>query len=316
MNDKMQKETLKQFKLLIKDLIPNIILRLIKRLRRKNLFEKEDISALCLNFKETDKDESIIIGNGPSLKLTFEKNLDFFKNKTVFCVNNFIASDYFIEIKPKFYVFADPVYWDKKCSERLNKYRETIYRLILEKVNWELHILFPIEAKKWNFLINIPKINNKISIKYYNSTITDTILINKFYLYKKNKALPQSQTVLVAAIFLSLNIGFKRNFIVGADMSLHEGVFVNNNNVVLFQDDHFYDDKKVTAQPFWKNEFENSIFTMAELFQAFSKMFSGFQELEDYSKYLGSKIYNASHKSYIDAFERYDLEKRQPIHES
>lgn len=84
---------------------------------------------------------------------------------------------------------------------------------------------------------------------------------------------------------------------------------MNKRNIVCFSDTHFYDDEKSEEVPFWKNEEETVPFKMDEIFQAFSLMFKGFQELEEYSKFLNSKIYNASHKSYIDAFERYDIEK-------
>lgn len=114
---------------------------------------------------------------------------------------------------------------------------------------------------------------------------------------------------MVASIFLSLNLGHKTNYIVGADMSLHENVFVNKNNVVCNYDRHFYDKDAPVAIPFYKIEDGSEVFKMDELFLAFSKMFKGFWELEEYADYLNAKIYNASHQSYIDSFERFDLEK-------
>lgn len=46
---------------------------------------------------------------------------------------------------------------------------------------------------------------------------------------------------------------------------------------------------------------------MHELFAPLSRKFEGYIILEDYSKYLAAKVYNATSKSYIDAFERYKI---------
>ena len=49
--------------------------------------------------------------------------------------------------------------------------------------------------------------------------------------------------------------------------------------------------------------------TIAEELQAEVSVFKSYEDLEDYSKYMGAKIYNATNPSAIDAFERIDLSK-------
>jgi hypothetical protein len=46
------------------------------------------------------------------------------------------------------------------------------------------------------------------------------------------------------------------------------------------------------------------VFKMHEFLQALAITFEGYFFLEDYARFMRSKIYNASKKSYIDAFER------------
>lgn len=274
--------------------------------------DKHDILELKKKYETDFAKESIIIGNGPSLKLFLENHINFIERKTIFCINSFATSIYFELIKPTFYVFADPNYWNKNCSESLSKEHDAIYQIFKNCVTWKMIILLPTNAKKWNWFIDLPQTNNNIEIAYYGvePAINHE---NRFLEYKENKAAPPFQTVLVAAIFLSLNLGFKTQYLVGADLSLHETVFVDDENVVCNTENHFYEEKvHKHSKPFWKNSENTVAFKMDELFLAFSIMFKGFRELEAYSKYLNSKIYNASNKSYIDSFERYDLKTKMP----
>lgn len=297
---------------IIKEIVPNIFLRGLRYLShlKSNSSTKEDIST----FKEKHNihlcDESVIIGNGPSLKQTLTDHLSFFENKNVFCLNFFVESDAFLTIKPKFYVLADPAFWAKNPSPKLSAQLNKISEQLKVKVTWKMFVFLPSTAREWNFLQNLPNENNNIILIYYNINPSAESLYKRHQLYKENKAMIQAQTVLIAAIFISLNLGIKTNYVVGGDLSMHELLFVNKNNILHLYDKHFYDKEELEAVPYWRNAEETTIFKMDEIFLAFSLMFKGFCELEEYSKFLGAKIYNASFKSYIDAFERYDLTKR------
>lgn len=269
--------------------------------------ETNSVFNLSINSVFNTISESIIIGNGPSLKTTIDKHLIFFNNKVKFCVNEFALSEYFDVIKPDFYVFADPFYWDPNCPEVHKKDIFSVIENINKSVTWDMYILLPQQAKNWNYFQKLPNESTNIKIMYFNSFTTVPASENKFMMYKNNEAMIRYQTVLVATIFISLNLGFKTTYIVGADMSLHENVSVNWNNVVCNNTTqlHFFDEPKIQF-PFWKDG-NGAIFKMDELFAAFALMFKGFLELEEYSKFLGVKIYNASSRSFIDAFERYKI---------
>ncbi|MFT6869711.1 MAG: hypothetical protein ACJAYY_000295 [Paraglaciecola sp.] len=302
---------IKILKKIVKEICPKFILRLIRYLFFKkpgtNIIVEieEDISKLRQSFNSDIMLESVIIGNGPSFNDFMKNHKNFLKDKTVFCVNNFASSAYFEIIKPQFYVIADEVYWNKIVSnETLKAINKTILDL-KEKVNWKLIILIPNISKNWSFFLNLPKENDNISIAYYNNLNHD-ILKNRFALYKKNKAMPQCQTVLVSALFFSLNLGFKTNYLVGGDMSFHKDIIVNKNNVVCRKLSHFYGEE-TTFNPFLSYNKNNDTHRMGELFLAFSLMHNGFDEMEEYSKFLHAKIYNLGSKSFIDAFEKIEL---------
>ena len=58
-----------------------------------------------------------------------------------------------------------------------------------------------------------------------------------------------------------------------------------------------------------KKDPNGAVFKMHEFLDALSITFRGYFILKDYADYLGAKIYNCSKKSYIDAFERCNLDK-------
>ena len=247
--------------------------------------------------------ESIIIGNGPSLENYIKKNHDFFKQKNLFCVNFFLKTIIFFELKPNYSIIVDPYIWKRKIpASYIEDFEQCIENL--QKVDWNFTLFLPDDAKVWNWFINVPFSNKNVSIIYfknipnYNKNLTETDFL-KFQNYQQ---FPHFQNVLVAAIFFSINLGSKKNYIVGADMNLHQNIVVNHANQLCDYTKHFYDND-VILMPMYKDN-GIDIFKISEYFQALSMMFQGFEVIESYSKYLNAKIYNLTENSFIDCFER------------
>ena len=178
----------------------------------------------------------------------------------------------------------------------------------IKKADWKITIIMPNHAKKWNFFIDI--LSKNVLIKYINTDTTDEDdFIIKADLYKSNKAMPQVQNVLIACLYVGINIGFKNLYIFGADHSWHENLMIDENNILNIKDIHFYDNKNIQYTKAYSEADLSKVFNMNSFFYALSKKFYGYMELEKYSKLLGSKIFNASTKSYIDAFEKIKIDK-------
>jgi hypothetical protein len=118
----------------------------------------------------------------------------------------------------------------------------------------------------------------------------------------------QSQTVIASAVFLTINRRFKNIFLVGADTSWHEDLRISNDNLLLLKETNFYnsEDKSKNEIALIDPAKKNKI-TMAIQFISMGKIFKGYENLNAYAVTRDSKIYNASAKSYIDAFERMKL---------
>ncbi len=242
----------------------------------------------------------IVLGNGPSLKTSLESYPDFFTKHSLVCVNSFSITPEYTSLKPSYYVILDPGFWYGDSEVVTN----TIESL-KTKTTWTLYLLVPHEAKKSQNFRELGKHNANIKISYFNYTVYKGFEGIGYWLYAKNLAMPQSQNVLVASLFLSINIGFKEIYLFGADHGWHENLFVTDENVLCFKDTHFYDGKeKINYRPFYKGIHLKETFTMHEILITFSKIFYGYEVINKYAQHCKAKIYNASEVSFVDAFER------------
>lgn len=246
----------------------------------------------------------IVLGNGPSLLKTLSRHKKLLKNIDIFCVNSFVLSEFFTILKPKYCVFADPAYWSKSASKSI---LDTVIQTVKDlekKVDWPLFIYLPFRAKKWNHFIALQAKNSNIIIYYYNITSINCIEPLKYLLYKLNFAMVPCQNVLIPAIFLGLNMGYKEVFIAGADHSWHESINIDSDNKLYLNDYKINSPDKRILTPYYISDDESKTFRMHEILLALSNTFKSYHELERYACHLKKKIFNISERSFIDAFER------------
>jgi len=243
----------------------------------------------------------IILGNGPSLAVSLEKYNSKLTDYTLLCVNLFALSKEYALLKPNFYVMHDPALW-KSEGDLTNR----IATAIKEKTNWPVKIFFPYKSRNSKF---IQDLNSEfVEVVYYNYTVFKGFNKISNYIFKSNLAMPQSQNVLVACLYLCINMGFKETYLLGADHTWHENLTVNENNVLCIKDVHFYDrDEKINERPFYKGLYTKETFSVAEIFENWTKVFKGYQAISKYASFRKVNIYNASHTSFIDAFERKEI---------
>jgi hypothetical protein len=121
-------------------------------------------------------------------------------------------------------------------------------------------------------------------------------------LYKSYLGGPPMKNVLIASIYLSINIGFKQINLLGSDHSWTSALIVNEMNQVCLADSHFYDKQSVKQKPL--RHIYGSEYKMHEILRDFALMFEGYHVLNQYANYLGCRVYNKCQNSFIDAFER------------
>lgn len=276
-----------------------------------------------------EMDECVVLGNGPSLSASLRHGFDFFKNKKIMCVNNFAETDYYTQIKPNFYVLADPIFWEKKYEYYSNNYnndekkirgeyfdalkniRSGLIDSLLEKTQWELNLFVPIHSKSSKVFENISIINSNIKVIYYSTIPINTrISCIRHFFYKINIGMPTPQNVLIPAIFLALKCKFKFIYLMGADHSWHQELVLDRNNILGTYDRHFYDEteNKKIIPLMWDIE-SGKTTKVHEQFYALYLVFRSHLFLECYSKNLKAKIFNMSKVTWIDAYARDFLHK-------
>lgn len=277
-----------------------------------NLFVKSFISIFKIAFQfrinkklpKAEKDRCAILGNGPSLTNSLKNHIDFIKKCNILCVNNFAQSEYFQILRPDDYVLLDGYYFlfdDKKYDRDDVK----LTFEILKTINWPINIYLPTYARNTYLVNSILKKNSYVRICYFNHIVVEGYNWFKFPIFKRGIGMPQCQNVLGVSLFLSINKVFKDIYIFGADHSWHEQFSVSENNRIAISNDHFYDKTKIGSVPS-KRVLKKEV-TVADFFLSLYKVFQGYYILNDYATYRKTKVYNSSHKSCIDAFERKEI---------
>ncbi len=257
-----------------------------------------------LGLKPAMNGRCVVLGNGPSLLKSLDLHLDFFKANTLFCVNSFSVSPFYEQLQPRYYVMIDPGIWEGN-----GELMEQAVQAIVDKTTWPLILILPRSASKYKMVQALGGSNPHIQITYINYTVFKGFRKLQYYLFRKNLAMPQSQNVLVASVFLAINAGFREVVVVGADHSWHEHLLVNDENVVCLKQIHFHDDEaQLKAVPFVKAPHLRETFRMDEAFHAWAKVFDGHQKMNAFAEHMGSKVWNASEFSYVDAYSRKKIE--------
>jgi len=270
------------------------IFRLHNRLKNRDDIQKNANNNILSINKENKN--AIILGNGPSLKEVLDNGISRFELDDAFCVNEFAQTEFYHQIRPKYYVILDPAYGEHE-TPLLDIVLET-REAIEKKTKWPIILFLPERMRKWNHLQRIN--NDYIIIKYMNvDNPTFEYEEEEFYRarYNVNFLSECGQNVLHAAIYLAIIIGYEEISIMGADHSLHKDLIVDQESNELFiEDRHFYDNKKSPIRPLFG-------FNMKTILQSCYNTMRGHYQLKRFSEYMGKKIYLIGF-SFIDCYER------------
>lgn len=276
------KEKLKKINELYK-VIPEIILFILKL--PLILLRKTDVK-----YKKKRKEIIHILGNGPSNLETLLKIRK--ENEKIICVNYFAITDKFREIKPYYYLLTDPYFF-----LRLKAEKNILFINALNGIQWNMTLFIPSKYKT----IFKPLIKNeKIKIKFYRINYLPGT--NKFvhYLNEKNIATPRFQNVIIACIYVALNLGFEKIKLHGVETSEFKNFKINKKNEALLEIDHFYGKEVINL--FEEGEIKKGEF--GKYLNYYSVTLLDYVLVEKYSKHVGVKVFNYTENSYIDAFEK------------
>ncbi len=255
----------------------------------------------------------VLLGNGPSLKDFLHKHLSFLENKELMCVNLFVRTEEFTALKPRFYILIAPDFWTKEEKPGWREERYKLFDALVEKTQWDLYLFVPAIARKskdWKAIISQ---NKYIKVFYVNNTPVEGFTAVNHFFFKRWWGMPRPHNVLVAGLFIALNLKFSDIYMAGADHSWIKELVVSNDNRVFLSQKHFYDhqlsqsDNKAytpEAKPMYVGTTSRER-KLHEILHKFYYSFRSYWELKEYANALNIRVYNMTEGSYIDAFERY-----------
>lgn len=243
-----------------------------------------------------------VLGNGPSLKLVLEKDIHPLTQEDLMCVNFFPMTEDYLKLKPRFFITAAPELWRKGVDNRFSERGMELFRTIRQKTNWKLDVLLPAEISKNKEIIELLSDNKNITIYYFNNTAIEGIRFFREWIYKKNLGMPRPHNVLIPSIMCGINMGYQNIYLFGADHSWLPQISIDDNNRVLINQKHFYDESTSKAKPMHKSgRGERKLY---EVLMKFVYSFKAYFVIRQYADSRKSFIYNATPGSFIDAFDR------------
>lgn len=248
--------------------------------------------------RSSGNDSIIIFGNGPSFKNMIEEHADFWVDKSRLMVNFSACSDYFEVVKPDYYLVADPVFWLHKDKEK------KLFDALTEKTNWDLVLFMPADAFKSAHWQSVIRKNKHIRVFPHNTIPVEGPAWFCSWAFRKGLGVPRPHNVLIPALMAALRMGFKKSYLSGAEHSWIHDIGISDDNRVIMNFTHFYDNGKTD-----KTQYAN--YPLYQILYHQYIIFKMYREIEDVSKRWNSKIYNTTPGSFIDAFERYALNKKQ-----
>ena len=252
-------------------------------------------------------DRLVIIGNGPSLNKTMELyELQILGADTIM-VNFSARTPLYEKIRPKYYLMADSGFMDNQSA------RESVDKLvedICHKTTWPMTVVMPDRLKLWDGGSRMSQ-NKNITVLYYSTKWTEAKNKELFRVWDKNKGYPPAQTVLTTCVWFSIYQGYKEIYLVGADTSFIQDIYVGQNDNVLYTiDRHYYQNQDVCPSELEKEKGGRKFGTdMEGILGDIHTMFEEYKLLKRYAEWKGVSVYNASEYSMIDCFERKKLDE-------
>ena len=234
-----------------------------------------------------------VLGNGPSLNgILGNKNwLDEILDGVSIVMNNFGNSKYFTVVKPAYYILLDPGFYNEQLIAQREDY-QLLYKN-LHHVDWNM-TLFLVYGANWQLVQS--KIDNpNIRVSLFNGTKAVGYQRFQNFSYKWSLGIPSSRNVIIPALQLMINIGFKHIYLYGAEFSWTKNIDVDpQNNKVFLNDSHFY--KKTDILYYDKGWYKWYL-------EAVVEMLDGTERIAKYAESVNVKIINRTKGSFIDAFE-------------
>lgn len=253
-------------------------------------------------WEEGNFDKTLVLGNGPSLKIDMDRVIKESSNSEVYVLNYFAVTEYFKQIKPEYYVLTDRMFWDKNTNEDIKKDNDQLF-FCLDGVDWKMNLVCPESGFEIitqrlikNRNIKVLKINS-VNIEFKSKKI------NLFAL-NYNIVTPHFINGLVMVLWHAIYRNKSNIEIYGADFSLFKEYFIDQLTNDLYNSaSHFYENSNAENNVSLKYPNEQKKMIHTRMYQQWSSFYQMYL-LSKLAKMRKIKITNFSSNSFLDCFDR------------
>ena len=238
----------------------------------------------------------IVLANGPSLRTTMTQHMEKLQQSATLAVNFMANAAEFRQIKPRYYVLADPHFFEGLSHENVKDLWQN-----LRAVDWSMRLYVPRERMKQ---ARILMDDSKVELMEYNFVGVEGFAWFENLVFKAKLAMPRPRNVLIPALMAAIRAGYTEVYVVGADHSWMETLQVTEENHLVSVQPHFYNDSKSEQM---RSATEYRGYRLHQILDSFRIAFESYHHLRRYTDKHNIHIYNSTPGSYIDAFERKEL---------
>jgi len=232
--------------------------------------------------KDTKRGKSaFVFANGPSLKIIDPEKINRYQKEgyDVFAGNSFINTYFGKIVDPNFYIFSDPAHFgifDNQISENRKKECINDFKNI---VSSGITLFVPHRYCRRVFYKNSYVFNDTFDV--FSSNVKNVL-----------KRRPYVSMTLFKALSIACYMGYEDIYICGFDNDYFKSIRVDEDNNVMYEENHFYDDARSE-----NIKIQSPLYsTIAETLLSFHTLFLG---LEMFKK---ENIINLDPNGLVDCF--------------
>lgn len=237
----------------------------------------------------------VIMGNGPSLRETIDKDADWLLAHDLMAVNFAANTPEFFRLRPGYYVLADGHFFSgTQTDPNVRRLWET-----LRHISWPMTLW--VSAKTLHLAKALTMHNDNISLKTFNLTPLEGNRSLVHRMMDLGLGMPRPRNVMIPAIMAAVREGYRKIYLCGADHTWTRTLSVDEENFVVSVQPHFYEDNEK------EHERVRATYAGLHLHDVLGSMtvaFRSYWQLADYARSRGIEIINATPGSMIDAFPR------------
>lgn len=250
---------------------------------------------------KNDGSEIVVLGNGPSLRGLLDGDRKFLAGKKLLCVNFAANTPEYFELRPDYYVLADPHFFNQESGDgNVRRLWEN-----LQKTDWQLTLWLPCKTKLPPLAADAISSAGNVTVKRFNLTPGEGVKSLRHFFYRKGLAMPRPRNVLIPSLMIAMREGFKRIYVAGADHTWSKTLDVNSHNQVVSVQPHFYADSDKEQK---RVDTEYAGYHLHDILKSLYTAFRSYHLIARYAGERGVEIINITPHSMIDAFERMSVE--------